>query len=158
MKLYLALAVLLPFIFLISKVNRNNSRNIVLNSNKTIVVQDSTKTKVKHENIGIGPIKELKLGPINKKLAEEGEGIFNSKCSPCHTLDNKLVGPPLRNITKEVPPIYIMNYLLNTAEMQKKEPQVQDLIKKYNGIVMPDQGLKEKEARALVEYFRSVAN
>jgi hypothetical protein len=48
-----------------------------------------------------------------------------------------------------------MNYLLNTTEMQKKEPELKKLIKEYNGIVMPDQGLNQSQARAVVEYLRS---
>ncbi len=115
---------------------------------------DSTKKK-KKENIGIGPIKELKLGPINKKLVEEGKDIFDSKCMACHRLDSRLVGPPLRNITKKNSPIYVMNYLLNTAEMQKKDPKLKKLIKQYNGIVMPDQSLNKRQARSLVEFLRS---
>jgi len=156
MKLVLGFVAVILFLFLTSEAKNDISNNNT-NSEKYAALKDSTKTEAKKENIGIGPIKQLKLSAINRKLAEEGKSLFNSKCSPCHTLDNKLVGPPLRNITKEVNPTYIMNYLLNTKEMQQKEPQVKDLIKKYNGIVMPDQELKEKQARAIVEYFRLVA-
>lgn len=117
---------------------------------------DTGKTE-KAENIGIGPIKEVKLGAIDKKLAKKGQNIFNTKCMACHRLDMRLVGPPLKNITKQLSPVYIMNYLLNTTEMQKKEPQLKKLIKKYNGVIMPDQGLNKKQAREILEYFRSVA-
>ena len=119
-------------------------------------VRAEKKEPAKKENMGIGPIKELKLGAIDEKLVKEGKNIFNSKCFACHRLDSKLVGPPLRNITKQSPPVFLMNYLLNTTEMQKKEPQLKKLIKEYNGVVMPDQQLKEKQARAVLEYLRSV--
>ena len=129
---------------------KNNPDNIKTDTVKT------KKTEKPKENIGIGPIKKLKLGAIDAKLVKEGKNIFNSKCMACHRLDTKLVGPPLRNITKQYSPVYIMNYLLNTTEMQKKEPQLKKLIKEYNGVVMPDQGLNKKQARSILEYLRSV--
>jgi len=41
--------------------------------------------------------------------------------------------------------------------MQEKDVFVKKSIKEYNGILMPDQHLTRRHARALLEYFRSVA-
>ena len=87
----------------------------------------------------------------------EGKGIFNEKCVLCHELDQLKIGPPLRNITKDRAPEYIMNLLLNTAGMQKDDPSVRALIKKYNNIVMISPELNEAKARSVLEYLRSVA-
>ncbi len=155
MKIIIGSFAMLAFLFFTlnatdAKVNYGNN-SVKIDST---AAKDTGKMK---ENIGIGPIKELKLGAIDEKLVKEGKNIFNSKCMACHRLDTKLVGPPLRNITKQQSPVYIMNYLLNTTEMQKKEPQLKKLIKEYNGVVMPDQGLNKKQARSALEYLRSVA-
>ena len=122
-------------------------------------ITDSTKVKEVKPNkgIGIGPIKKLKLGPIDQKLVDQGKSAFNDKCSACHNLDVEVEGPALRHVTKKLRPEYIMNYLLNTTEMQKKDAQLKELIKKYNGEAMPDLELKEPQVRALLEYFRSEA-
>ncbi len=104
---------------------------------------------------GIGPVKSVDLGPIDHCMVEAGEKIFNTKCVACHKLDSRLVGPPLRNITKKNTPEFIMNYLLNTSEMQKKDPLMKKLVDEYK-IIMPDQQLSKKDARSLLEYFRSV--
>jgi cytochrome c551/c552 len=152
-----ALLILVFFAFNTNQASQTKNINkLTTNSN---VVKDSTKTVKKKEtvkeNIGIGPIKELKLGAINEKLVKEGKTIFNTKCFACHRLDSKLVGPALNPIVKKISPVYLMNYLLNTTEMQKKEPELKKLIKESNGIVMPDQGLNKSQARAVVEYLRS---
>ena len=99
------------------------------NSGYYNTLKDSTKSGKKVNN-GIGPISKVKLGAIDKDLADEGQDIFNSKCIACHHLDNKVIGPPLRNITKQQTPVFIMNYLLNTTEMQQKDPSVKKLIKR----------------------------
>ncbi len=123
------------------------------------LVMDSSSAKQKkptEAETGIGPVKEVKLGPIDESMVKEGKKIFNTKCFACHRLDTKLVGPALKPIVKKLPPVYLMNYLLNTTEMQKKDPQLKKLIKEFNGILMPDQQLSEKQARSVLEYFRSI--
>lgn len=115
------------------------------------------KDSTKNVDNGIGPISELKLGPISKKLADEGQDLFNSKCMACHNLDNKVIGPPLRDITQKQSAVFIMNYLLNTTVMQQKDQSVKDLIQEYNGVVMPNQNLTKKQARELLEYLRQAA-
>lgn len=104
---------------------------------------------------GIGPIKNVTLGKLDPKLVAKGKTIFNTKCVACHKLDSRLVGPPLRNITKKNTPEFIMNYLLNTSEMQKKDPILEKLVAEYK-VIMPDQQLSKNDARSVLEYFRSV--
>lgn len=105
---------------------------------------------------GIGPIKSVKVGSIDPRLVAKGKKIFNMKCVACHKLDSRLVGPPLGNIAKKNTPEFIMNYLLNTTEMQKKDPILKKLVDKYK-VIMPDQQLTKDDARSVLEYFRSVA-
>ena len=104
---------------------------------------------------GIGPVKELKLGPVDKKLAGAGQQIFSAKCVACHSLDQQIIGPPLRNVTKRRAPEYIMNMILNPATMEKEDPVTKDLHKKYIATPMTDQGFTQDQARSLLEYLRS---
>jgi cytochrome c551/c552 len=123
--------------------------------NDTFLAKVSVQPKYQYPNDnGIGPIKEVALGTINSKLVASGKKIFTVKCSPCHQMDTRLVGPPLRNITKKNTPQFIMNYLLNTSEMQKKDPLLVKLVDEYK-VIMPDQQLSKDDARSLLEYFRS---
>lgn len=108
------------------------------------------------KDYGIGPIKEIKLGPIDPKLVPKGRDLFNNKCLLCHELDQKKIGPPLRNITKTRTPEYIMNLLLNTVQMQKEDPVVKDLITTYK-VPMTPPGFTNDQVRMVLEYLRSVA-
>ena len=63
------------------------------------------------------------------------------------------LAPALLGVTKILSPEFIMNYLMNTAEMQKKNPYVQKLIQTWKKVpMMKDQKLKEKDARAILEF------
>ncbi len=148
---YLA-AIIIPLL-LVNLLNTNNTFISKTHAKDIAVSNDSTK---KVDN-GIGPIKGMKLGPIDKKLADKGQDYFDSKCIACHNLDKKLIGPPLRNIARDSSPLFIMNYLLNTTEMQKKDADIMAQIKANNGVIMPNQHLTKEQARELLEYFRAVA-
>lgn len=157
MKRLIVYSSILIFAFLASEALQENIAEGKEKIEKAISVEDTTNAKLSQEIQDWWKIKELKLNPINQKLVDQGKNLFNSKCTPCHNLDSKLVGPPLRKIAQQQTPLFLMNYLMDTKEMQQKEPQLKELIKQYSGVVMPDQGLKEKEAQSLVEYFRSLA-
>ena len=106
---------------------------------------------------GIGPVKNVVLGPIDKKIADDGKILFTTKCIICHEMDTKKIGPPLRNVTKDRAPEYIMNLLVNAPQMQKEDPIVKDLFKKYNNVPMPDPAFTQTQARAMLEYLRTMA-
>lgn len=103
----------------------------------------------------IGPVKQVDLGPIEEELAEEGEEIFNTRCKTCHRLDERYVGPPLRDVTERRGPVYIMNMILNPEGMIQKHPDTKQLMAEY-GTMMTNQNLSQDQARALLEYLRQV--
>ena len=92
---------------------------------------------------GIGPIKSVAIGKtLNKKMVGEGESIFYSRCSKCHGLNSTKAAPPLAGVTKVVSPVFIMNYLLNTAQMQQKDPYIRQVMQYYQSFPkMPPQNL-----------------
>lgn len=72
-----------------------------------------------------------------------GEEIYKGRCMACHQFDEKLVGPP----HKEVLPKYIDNeealveFILNPVKINPDYPP------------MPNQGLKPNEAEAVADYM-----
>ena len=101
-------------------------------------------------------ITKVEMGPINPQMVKVGKGLFTSKCTMCHDLDQKKVGPSLRNVTKERSPEYIMNVIYNTTKMQKNDPTFKALVVKFKNVPMPDPNLTEAQSRSLLEYLRSV--
>jgi len=107
------------------------------------------------DEMGIGPIKEeIKLGPIDKNLSTKGEQIFTTKCSSCHKFDTRLVGPPLKDVTKRRKPEWIMNMMLNPQQMTAENPTAKELFTTYL-VQMTFQDISQDDARAILEYFRS---
>lgn len=110
-------------------------------------------TAFQKEN-GIGPVtEEMDLGEIDKQLAKKGEELFETKCSACHKLDERYVGPAQRDLVERRSPEYIMNMILNPAEMLKKHPEAKKTLAEFM-TPMPNQNLSREEARSILEYFR----
>lgn len=108
-------------------------------------------------NLGIGPIKDLTLpAEIDQALATEGDAIYVAKCTACHKPDKQFIGPAPKGIFEKRTPAWIMNMILNPEEMVAKDPIAKQLLIKFNGSPMANQNLTEAEARAVLEYFRTL--
>ena len=105
-------------------------------------------------NKGIGPITSVELGPIDEALVAEGKEMFKSKCSACHKVSKRVVGPAMAGITSRRSPEWIMNMILNPEEMVAKDPIAKALLAEYLA-PMANQSLTEPEARSILEYFRT---
>lgn len=121
--------------------------------------ENSKKKKAIYDlsNKGIGPVKSLEfLAEIDKEIAKKGATIFKSKCSVCHKPEKKYIGPALKGIYEKRSPAWVMNMILNPNEMVQKDPVAKALLIEFNGALMGNQNLTEKEARYLAEYFRTL--
>ncbi|MGV8946249.1 MAG: c-type cytochrome [Lutibacter sp.] len=115
---------------------------------KTAVETDPMKDK------GIGPVTSITLGEIDQKLADEGKIEFVAKCSACHKISKRVVGPALVGVTERRTPEWIMNMILNPEVMVKENPIAKKLLEEYLA-PMANQHLTEAEARSILEYFRT---
>lgn len=105
---------------------------------------------------GLGPIKTVSLGEeIDQEMAKKGQEIYVLKCTACHAPDKEVLGPAPTDIFNRRTPEWIMNMILNPEEMAMKDPIGRGLLMKYN-TVMANQGLTEEDARAVLEYFRTL--
>jgi len=104
---------------------------------------------------GIGPVKELTVGPIDEAVAAKGEALFTVKCSACHKMDKRYVGPALGDVTARRAPAYIMNMILNPEGMIQNHPEAKALLAQFM-TPMANQHLTQEEARAVLEYLRKV--
>lgn len=107
------------------------------------------------KNKGIGPVKSIQIGEIDQNMAADGEKIFMEKCTACHKMNEKYIGPALVGVTERRSPEWIMNMILNPEEMLQKDPIARELIGQY-AAPMANQHLTQDEARKILEYFRTV--
>lgn len=122
---------------------------------KKEVAKPKTENVDPMSNKGIGPIKSVTVGEIDDALVSTGETVFKAKCTACHKISKKFVGPALKGLTQRRSPEWIMNMAMNPEEMIQKDPIAMQLLIDFNGAPMANQNISEDEARALLEYFRT---
>lgn len=108
-------------------------------------------------NKGVGPIKSLALpAEIDQVMATRGKDVYDRMCTACHRADKKFIGPAPTGLLKRRSPEWIMNMILDPEGMVKNDPLAKALLIEFNGSPMANQNLTEDEARAVLEYFRTL--
>jgi len=103
---------------------------------------------------GVGPVTALTIeSRIDPALATRGKTVFEAKCTACHKFDERYVGPALRGVTQRRSPEWVMNMILNPAEMTQKNETAKNLLGEYM-TQMTFQNITQDETRAVLEYFR----
>ena len=95
------------------------------------------------------------MAEIDNALVATGKNLFDIKCSACHKVEKRFVGPAIRGVIQRRSPEWIMNMILDPDKMIKENPTAKQLLAEYLA-PMANQSLTQNEARAILEYFRTL--
>lgn len=110
-------------------------------------------------NKGVGPVKTVNpplAATPDQALAEKGKELFKINCTACHKPTKKFIGPAPKGILERRSPEWVMNMILNPENMIANDPIAKQLLAEANGAPMANQHLTEEQARAILEYFRTI--
>jgi cytochrome c5 len=108
-------------------------------------------------NKGVGPVTSVDLGlVIDENMAAHGKEVYDKMCTACHKAEKKFIGPSPKGILERRSPEWVMNMILNPEKMVKEDQLAKDLLIEFNGSPMANQNLTKEEARAVLEYFRTL--
>lgn len=106
---------------------------------------------------GVGPITSLVLpAEIDQAMVTHGKDVYDKMCTACHRADKKFIGPSPSGILERRTPEWTMNMILDPEGMVKNDALAKALLIEFNGSPMANQNLTEEEARAVLEYFRTL--
>jgi mono/diheme cytochrome c family protein len=109
------------------------------------------------ENKGVGPIDSVVISEeIDAEMAGRGRALYDQKCKACHKVGSTFIGPPPNGILERRTPEWVMNMILNPEGMLQKDSLAKALFIEFNGQLMTNQHLTAEEARAILEYFRTL--
>ena len=108
-------------------------------------------------NKGVGPIKSINIpAEIDQAMATHGKDVFDKMCTACHRAGKKFIGPAPDGIMERRTPEWVMNMILDPEGRVKNDPLARELLIEFNGSPMANQSLSEEDARAVLEYFRTL--
>jgi len=92
--------------------------------------------------------------PADHEKAELGQKLFSTKgCSACHAFGKRVTGPDLAGVSKRRTAEWMENQIRHPEVMTKEDPISHGLLATYS-LQMPNQGLTQDEARAVIEFFK----
>ncbi|MCF6353125.1 MAG: cytochrome c [Cyclobacteriaceae bacterium] len=107
-------------------------------------------------NNGVGPIKSLDLpAEIDQAMVDAGKVVYEAKCTACHKIEKRFIGPSPKGIMGRRTAAWVMNMILDPEAMVKEDPIARQLLMKFSA-PMANQSLTEEEARSVLEYFRTL--
>lgn len=146
------LVIFLTLVFVSCKNESNTGKN-----NADFKYEKVDGIAVDMENKGVGPISSITLPKdIDTDLVDQGKKLYQKYCSACHKPTRRFVGPAPKGILDRRSPEWILNMILAPEKMIKDDPVARQLLMEYNGSPMVNQGLNKEEARAILEYFRTL--
>jgi len=128
-----------------------NSQN---NTAETDTPPETAEVAQAHPNKGIGPISEFDISTLDLARAPEGAAIFEAKCTPCHKIEERYIGPALTGVTTRREPEWILNMILNPDQMVKEDQTARGLLAEYLA-PMTNQNLTPAEAQLVLTFFLS---
>ena len=103
-------------------------------------------------NRGVGPVDHVDIASLDSARALNGSALFASKCSACHKIDERYIGPALAGVTQRRQPEWILNMILNPENMIQQDPTAKALLAEYLA-PMANQNLTRDEAESILAYF-----
>jgi len=88
---------------------------------------------------------------------EKGKTIFTTRCTSCHNVNAKVVGPALANVDQRQTTDWIISFIHSRKTMiEKKDKDAVALYNQFNQIVMPDHSdLSSDDIRSVLSYIKS---
>ncbi len=111
-------------------------------------------------SVNAAAIKESISGkPVDDVTIAAGKTLFEGKCQSCHALNNKLVGPALKDVHKRRSYEWLVKWIRNNEALRKSgDKDAIDLFEKNNKLVMTSfSDLKDDEMASLIMYIEDAS-
>ena len=90
------------------------------------------------------------------QAAPDGAKIFTEKCTACHTIGKKMLGPDLAGVTSRREAGWLRRQIKEPDVMiAEKDPIVMQLLQESNNLPMVPMGLSDADVDAVIAYLKS---
>jgi len=93
---------------------------------------------------------------ISLHAQSNGENLFKSTCTACHTIGKgRLVGPDLSGVYERTDQEWLIRFIRSSQEMVKEGDSLAvALFKEFNQIPMPNNDLTDEQILSIIDYIR----
>lgn len=120
----------------------------------TILANLLASTLNNHAATQVGTLAEYKVAGEVKNLSR-GQYLYKTRCASCHTIGGgDRLGPDLRGVAGARERSWLVRWLKEPNKMiAEKDPIAMALMERYRNLPMPNLGLGDADAAALIHYM-----
>ncbi len=88
--------------------------------------------------------------------ADEGKALFEANCTSCHALNEKVVGPALKNVHTKYDEAWLIKWIKNSQALVKSgDAKANAIYKEYNESVMTSfENLSDNQIKSIIAYIK----
>lgn len=103
----------------------------------------------------VGPFALPLAQPSPSPQQQEGRKLFELNCTACHTIGEGVrVGPDLKGVTERRDRAWLKRFILEPDRVLREgDPIARAMLQEF-GIPMPNLGLEEQQAEAVIAYLQ----
>jgi cytochrome c oxidase subunit 2 len=96
-------------------------------------------------------------GTLNAQSVEEGKTLYNANCTACHAINDKVVGPALKDVHKRREEAWLLKWIKNSQALVKSgDPIAVQVYKENNEALMtPFEGLSDVQIKSIIAYIKA---
>lgn len=93
--------------------------------------------------------------PTDAGLVSAGESLFKANCTQCHAIQEKVIGPALKNVHERREKEWLINWIRNSQKLiQSGDETAVALWEEYNKTAMPAYPFSEDEITSILAYVK----
>ena len=94
---------------------------------------------------------------LSAQSAEEGKALYNANCTACHAINDKVVGPALKDVHKRREEAWLIKWIKNSQALVKSgDAQAVQLYKENNEALMTSfENLSDNEIKSIIAYIKT---
>ncbi|MDI9356405.1 MAG: cytochrome c3 family protein [Chitinophagaceae bacterium] len=94
--------------------------------------------------------------PTESSIIQSGEVLFKANCTVCHSIDDKVIGPPLKNVHQRRELSWIIKFVKNSQKVIKSgDTYALELYNQYNQTEMTSFDFSDSEITSIVAYIKN---
>lgn len=90
------------------------------------------------------------------QTAAEGQKLFSASCTSCHAINEKVVGPALKDVQKRRDEAWLLKWIKNSQALIKSgDATANQLYKEYNNVMMTSfETLSDVQVKSILAYIK----
>ena len=93
--------------------------------------------------------------PTDEAMVSAGESLYKANCTQCHAINEKVIGPALKDVHERRPKEWLISWIRNSQKLiQSGDEYAVSIWEEYNKTAMPAYPFSDEEITSILSYVK----